>query len=211
MNKKKIIALLIVGGLTIGAVGGSFAWFTSSDSVMNKFSTVGVKDPLDLNEDAGVKVDEIFTEAFNVLPGEAVNKDVRVESTAGYNQYVRVKFEKSFNTEELNTDDNLKLIELNFKEDAFTTGNWFDGGDGYYYYKIIVEAENEVENEDNKEDVDVTKYLLDSVTLSSKAGNDMKNVRFTVNAIAEGIQATKEAVEEVWGVTVDGNGQLAPK
>lgn len=201
MNKKKVAALLVAGVLAVGAIGGSFAWFTSSDTKTNNFETAGKADPDDPNgADAGVKVDEIFggdkdtNTVGGVLPGVEVNKDVRVQSTATYDQYIRVKFEKSFENEKL--DDN--LIHLNFKSDAFgENGTWVDGGDGYYYYKVIVKPQNDTD------DKDVTTYLLDSVTLASTAGNEYKNAKYSVNVIAEGIQATPEAVKEAWKMDVD--------
>lgn len=44
MNKKKLSALLLAGTLTAGVVGGTFAWFTSQDSVTNQFTTGGNED-----------------------------------------------------------------------------------------------------------------------------------------------------------------------
>ena len=37
MNKRKIVTLLVAGTLTVGIVGGTLAYFTSQDSVVNQF------------------------------------------------------------------------------------------------------------------------------------------------------------------------------
>ena len=189
MNKKKLSALLLAGTLTAGVVGGTFAWFTSQDSVTNKFATTGTDEPN--NPDAGIKIEEEFEKPENVLPGTETNKDVRVKSTAKYDQFIRVKFEKKFiktNGDGTKTDvtDKLdtSLIELNFTnylKDTKAEGTWFEGEDGYYYYIGKVAGGS------------YTNMLLDSVTLSSNAGNEYKNLEFDVTVVADSIQASNDA------------------
>ena len=192
MNKKKLSALLLAGTLTAGVVGGTFAWFTSQDSVTNKFATTGTDEPN--NPDAGIKIEEEFEKPENVLPGTETNKDVRVKSTAKYDQFIRVKFEKKFiktNGDGTKTDvtDKLdtSLIELNFTnylKDTKAEGTWFEGEDGYYYYIGKVAGGS------------YTHMLLDSVTLSSNAGNEYKNLEFDVTVVADSIQSSNEAYKD---------------
>lgn len=192
MNKKKLSALLLAGTLTAGVVGGTFAWFTSQDSVTNKFATTGTDEPN--NPDAGIKIEEKFEKPENVLPGTETNKDVRVKSTAKYDQFIRVKFEKKFiktNGDGTKTDvtDKLdtSLIELNFTnylKDTKAEGTWFEGEDGYYYYIGKVAGGS------------YTNMLLDSVTLSSNAGNEYKNLEFDVTVVADSIQSSNEAYKD---------------
>lgn len=196
MNKKKLSALLLAGTLTAGVVGGTFAWFTSQDSVTNKFATTGTDEPN--NPDAGIKIEEEFEKPENVLPGTETNKDVRVKSTAKYDQFIRVKFEKKFiktNGDGTKTDvtDKLdtSLIELNFTnylKDTKAEGTWFEGEDGYYYYIGKVAGGS------------YTNMLLDSVTLSSNAGNEYKNLEFDVTVVADSIQSSNEAYK-YWAPT----------
>ena len=192
MNKKKLSALLLAGTLTAGVVGGTFAWFTSKDTVTNQFATTGTNEPG--NPDAGIKIEEEFQKPENVLPGTETNKDVRVKSTAKYDQFIRVKFEKKFiktNGDGTKTDvtDKLdtSLIELNFTnylKDTKAEGTWFEGEDGYYYYIGKVAGGS------------YTNMLLDSVTLSSKAGNEYKNLEFDVTVVADSIQSSNEAYKD---------------
>ncbi len=192
MNKKKLSALLLAGTLTAGVVGGTFAWFTSKDTVTNQFATTGTDEPG--NPDAGIKIEEEFQKPENVLPGTETNKDVRVKSTAKYDQFIRVKFEKKFiktNGDGTKTDvtDKLdtSLIELNFTnylKDTKAEGTWFEGEDGYYYYIGKVAGGS------------YTNMLLDSVTLSSKAGNEYKNLEFDVTVVADSIQSSNEAFQD---------------
>lgn len=192
MNKKKLSALLLAGILTAGVVGGTFAWFTSKDTVTNQFATTGTDEPG--NPDAGIEIEEEFQKPENVLPGTETNKDVRVKSTAKYDQFIRVKFEKKFiktNGDGTKTDvtDKLdtSLIELNFTnylKDTKAEGTWFEGEDGYYYYIGKVAGGS------------YTNMLLDSVTLSSKAGNEYKNLEFDVTVVADSIQSSNEAYKD---------------
>ena len=192
MNKKKLSALLLAGILTAGVVGGTFAWFTSKDTVTNQFATTGTNEPG--NPDAGIKIEEEFEKPENVLPGTETNKDVRVKSTAKYDQFIRVKFEKKFiktNGDGTKTDvtDKLdtSLIELNFTnylKDTKAEGTWFEGEDGYYYYIGKVAGGS------------YTNMLLDSVTLSSNAGNEYKNLEFDVTVVADSIQSSNEAYKD---------------
>lgn len=104
MNKKKIVALLVAGIMTIGVVGGTLAWFTSNDSVTNVFNTGATDDKTD--PDAGIKVEEKFNYTEdnngnrvykeNLMPGDIVDKEVKVTSTANYDQFVRAKVKMSF-------------------------------------------------------------------------------------------------------------------
>ena len=204
MNKKKLSALLLAGILTAGVVGGTFAWFTSKDTVTNQFATTGTDEPG--NPDAGIKIEEEFQKPENVLPGTETNKDVRVKSTANYDQFIKVKFEKKFVKVDKDENGNEKrteikkiqvagkeyeldtsLIELKFTdylEDTKAEGTWFEGKDGYYYYIGKVAGGS------------YTNMLLDSVTLSSKAGNEYKNLEFDVTVVADSIQSSNEAFQD---------------
>lgn len=204
MNKKKLSALLLAGILTAGVVGGTFAWFTSKDTVTNQFATTGTNEPG--NPNAGIKIEEEFQKPENVLPGTETNKDVRVKSTANYDQFIKVKFEKKFVKVDKDENGNEKrteikkiqvagneyeldtsLIELKFTDylkDTKAEGTWFEGKDGYYYYIGKVAGGS------------YTNMLLDSVTLSSEAGNEYKNLEFDVTVVADSIQSSNEAYKD---------------
>lgn len=94
MSKKKIASLLIAGILSVGVIGGSFAWFTSKDSVTNAFETVDANDTD--NIESGIEIVEEFNkeDAKNMLPGVTKKKEVSVKNTASYNQFVRIKLDK---------------------------------------------------------------------------------------------------------------------
>ena len=68
MNKKKLVTMVLAGSLAVGLVGGSLAWFTSSDKVLNKFATVQDDDN---KGDSGIDIYECFDEdgTEKILPG----------------------------------------------------------------------------------------------------------------------------------------------
>lgn len=193
MSKKKIIGLCIAGVLAVGSIGGSLAWFTSSDSVTNPFSTASTDNPSDPN--SGIKIDEKFDEnkAKNRLPGDEVTKQVNVINTATYDQLIRVKIKKVWKDAkgEEKSDLDTKNIILNFEKNLTDSnkpeeGKWIKGSDEYYYYNGIV-------NPDGK-----TANLLESVTLSEDTTNEFKGLNFDVVVASEGIQASNGAATDSW-------------
>ena len=193
MSKKKIIGLCIAGVLAVGSIGGSLAWFTSSDSVTNPFTTASTDNPSDPN--SGIKIDEKFDEnkAKNRLPGDEVTKQVNVINTATYDQLIRVKIKKVWKDAKgkEKSDLDTKNIILNFEKNLTDSnkpeeGKWIKGSDEYYYYNGIV-------NPDGK-----TANLLESVTLSEDTTNEFKGLNFDVVVASEGIQASNGAATDSW-------------
>ncbi|MGU8452852.1 SipW-dependent biofilm matrix protein BsaA [Clostridium perfringens] len=193
MSKKKIIGLCIAGVLAVGSIGGSLAWFTSSDSVTNPFSTASTDNPSDPN--SGIKIDEKFDEnkAKNRLPGDEVTKQVNVINKATYDQLIRVKIKKVWKDAkgEEKSDLDTKNIILNFEKNLTDSnkpeeGKWIEGSDGYYYYNGIVNPKGQTAN------------LLESVTLSKDTTNEFKGLKFDVVVDSEGVQAANGAVNDSW-------------
>ena len=193
MSKKKIIGLCIAGVLAVGSIGGSLAWFTSSDSITNPFSTASTDNPSDPN--SGIKIHEDFKpeEAKNKLPGDEVKKQVNVINKAKYDQLIRVKIKKVWKDAKgkEKSDLNTKNIILNFEKNLTDSnkpeeGKWIEGSDGYYYYNGIVNPDGQTAN------------LLESVTLSKDTTNEFKGLKFDVVVDSEGVQAANGAVNDSW-------------
>ncbi|ELC8345418.1 SipW-dependent biofilm matrix protein BsaA [Clostridium perfringens] len=194
MSKKKIIGLCIAGVLAVGSIGGSLAWFTSSDSITNPFSTASTDNPS--NPNSGIKINEKFNkeEADNTLPGDTVTKQVNVSNKATYDQLIRVKIKKVWKDAKGNEKSDLdtKNINLNFEKNLTDSnkpeeGKWIEGSDGYYYYNGIVNPDGQTAN------------LLESVTLSKDITNEFKGLKFDVIVDSEGVQAANGAVNDSWG------------
>lgn len=87
MKKKKLLVAALCGALTVGTIGGAYAYFTNvSDTAKNTFSIVkGGKD-----EDKGQipEPDWDPDKAEELQPGEIINKDPLFVNTADYPVYV---------------------------------------------------------------------------------------------------------------------------
>ncbi|NLK94471.1 MAG: hypothetical protein GX275_04655 [Clostridiales bacterium] len=186
--KKKKLSIIVASIAIIACVGGTFAWFTATDSVTNNFVALG-NDDEDKDKDDGVEVEEVFDKetAGKTTPGTEVNKDVAAKNTATYDSFIRIKFDKVFNETPYGGND-INKINLTYQNLTTTleNGKWVDGGDGYFYYlgKVAPQAS--------------TTYVLDSVALDKSADNTYKNCTFDVIVTAEGIQASNGAAADTW-------------
>lgn len=227
MNKKKVSALLIAGILSIGAIGGTLAWFTSQDSVTNAFQTGSTNNPG--NTDGGINIEENFekNDAGNMTPGDEVTKEVSVTNNASYNQLIRVKIEKVWkdskgnvvthyieskrNAEDKQGNDvTAQTIRyLNSKEESIPN-------EAQLLNKDLIILNLDISGWINNNDAGLgndggyyyynsvvnpnqsTSQLLKSVTLSSEASNVYKNLKFDVIVTAESVQASNGAVSTIW-------------
>ncbi len=99
LNKKKVFALALAVCLIATLSMGSLAWFTDGDDITNDFLIAGSDDTQDPDKVFSVEVWENTPDANgdedgfsyeNILPGDALKKEVRVENTGSYDQYIRV-------------------------------------------------------------------------------------------------------------------------
>lgn len=168
-GKRSLAALIALVLIICVAVGGTIAYIvTQTDKVENKFTPADVK----------IEIHETFEN--NVKSSITVQN---VNDAKNVPCYIRVK------------------LVSNMQEDGNVTGsaainsfklgdNWFDGGDGCYYYKDVVNVGASTAN-----------LLADGEKITLTTGQ-------VVEVLAEGIQATPEtAVTSAWPVTVV-NGQL---
>lgn len=98
MNKKKLLSLSLVVIMIAILSFSTLAWFTDSDSVTNEFLVAGSDDAnpddvfsLDVWEKTPDSEEEQVGHTYeNILPGDVLKKDVYVENTGSYDQYIRV-------------------------------------------------------------------------------------------------------------------------
>lgn len=201
MNKRKIVTLLVAGTLTVGVVGGTLAYFSSQDSIVNNFATKGGNIT---DNEHGIQIYEYLEKPGKILPGDEVGKLVQVKNTADYEQFIKVKITPRWvepntwwNSEYGNSPD-ISMLKLNFNnykdelDDSVTDGYWLSHGqdnDGGYVFYYIGKVEPSSESS-------LTKSLLRSVTLVSNAGNGYKNAKFDVKVDANGYQVKNGAYKE---------------
>ncbi len=97
-TKKKVLVGALVVSLAALVSVGSIAWFSASDTVQNKFMVATSDDDTD-NPDFDVDVwektpddesDPDGTEYPDVMPGDTLTKEVHVENTGKFDEYVRM-------------------------------------------------------------------------------------------------------------------------
>lgn len=170
-GKRSLAALIALVLIICVAVGGTIAYIvTRTDEVKNEFTPADVQIAIKEDFDGTVK---------SSITVENVQADKNVPC------YIRVKLVSNMQDEDGNVTGSAAI-------NAFTLGdNWFDGGDGCYYYENVVNVGASTAN-----------LLADGSTI--KLTTDQ-----VVEVLAEGIQATPiDAVESAWPVTVV-NGQLS--
>lgn len=98
MTKKKVFVAALAVCLVAVLSMGTLAWFSDSDSVTNRFMIADSES--DPNEIFSVDVwentpdgdkDQDGYEYKDILPGDQLKKEVYVENTGAYDQYIRVK------------------------------------------------------------------------------------------------------------------------
>ena len=97
MNKKKLFVIALAVCLIATLSMGTLAWFSDSDAITNNFYIADSDDntpdkifSVDVWENTpdGDKDQDGYSYT-NILPGDSLKKEVRVENTGHYEQYVR--------------------------------------------------------------------------------------------------------------------------
>lgn len=173
MKKQK---LLIIGLslLAVAMVGGTSAFFVTSDRAHNVITTSGVA--IELIEDTnqtGVDGRPIpFTNIEDAHPGDSYSKIPQVKNVDEGEVWVRIKVgrgAKLDNGDEITISDN--SISANYN-----TRNWLNGGDGYYYYYRALKAG------------ETTEPLFTEVTLANELSNTYNGATFSLDLQAEAVQ-----------------------
>ena len=172
-KKKSLVALLAVA--IIGVVGGTFAYFSYTDSFPNIFHAA-------LYQTRAV---EQFVSPENWMPGDETAKVFKVQNTGDVDVVVRAKYTESWvdangDSLDLLTDDGdpIAIIAPNHKAANANTDWIWNAADGYYYYKYRLgagTAQNPTE----------TTNFIESVTFNPDVEIDV-NKNCTGDAIGEG-------------------------
>ena len=172
-----ILLLALAIGLTL-ALGNTYAWFTSSDTVRNLLETPDLS--------FSFKVMEAFDSPDMFEPGVPITKEVNVTNAGTQTGVVRV-----LALPEIMTEDG-RLLEA-VPGITFTYGGlnvtdwsegdeklWAEGGDGYFYYLGTLE-----------EGAVTLEPLFSSVTLAPNLPEEYKNARMMVYIKVEAAETDK--------------------
>lgn len=203
-SKKSLFALLLVA--IIGVVGVTFAYFTSSDTFSNIFSTKPYK----------MEVVETFESPDDWTPGTTTDKTIVATNKGDVEAAVRISYTeewKDANDQTLAlTDGTNRAAIINFSDDLAT--KWTkstENGTDYYYYKTKL-----------AKDASTTSLIKSvtfnpNVTITSSSNcvtddvNNTKTCTTNTSGYAGGTYKLNIKVETVqydqyktaWGTTVD--------
>lgn len=120
-NKRKLLIVTGISALTI--LGGTLAYFTTSDTIQNVFKTALYQH----------QIVEKFESPSDWTPGTTTDKTIKITNTGSINMAVRASYTEKWitsNGAELplkDIDNNVAAI-INFNE------GWTKSSDGHYYY-----------------------------------------------------------------------------
>lgn len=143
---------------------------------------------------------EEYNVPAHVNPSETVKKKVHVKNEGTVDILVRVSVTKVFGVRDadgkLQTADGLNpdMIEI-----SFNSRLWEQKDDGWFYYREILQA-----GETTREP------LMESFTLSAKAGNEYRGKDAEIIVCMESVQADKDAAS-IWNVRTEELGIVFPK
>lgn len=180
IKKKPLIYLLAV--LLLGIAGTTFAYYYSEVAIPNKFKAMTYN----------VQVEEEFNDTWGTKKVTFVNKE-----TTNTPVVLRINYNESWRKEvngiKLSLDNNVNGTSAVTKNwtSAFTS-DFIAGDDGWYYYKKTLNANSSVQ-------------VLDSISLNeslistSPYYDDYKSYTYELDFNFEAIQATSNAIKEIWG------------
>lgn len=187
MNKKRLaVAGLSVGLVAVAGIGATLAYFTDQDAATNVVEMGHVD--IELDEPIFGTEHENNT-ITNVLPNQSITKDPTVTVQEGSEDcYLRVQI----TTTGLTPEQEQQILETaNIKD------NWLMGTDGYLYLQDKAEAKDVIP-------------VFDTITIPAAWGNEVADLKFEINILAEAIQADyfEPMTNEVGEITgwVDENG-----
>lgn len=173
MKRRPMITMLLsVLLVAVVLVGGTMAYLVAKDdAVVNSFDLVDVRTGIDEPES-----------------GSAASKTPKVKNEGASQVYVRARAvvitgeDSSVPVSE--QDLNIRYNVENYKsEDSDWENNqktwWFDGGDGWYYYNVPLNQNDE------------TEPLFDGVEITTK-WDDPENVKFDIYVYHESVVAKAE-------------------
>ena len=173
MNRRKITLISIAAALAALLVGGSFAFYVTSERTHNVITSGGVE--IQLFEDT----DQVgndgrplpFQDIVNATPGQSYSKIPRVQNVDDGAAWVRIK-----PTSEAKLIDNSIIAVENIFTININSRYWLDGGDGYYYYYRALQKS------------ETTEPFFTTVSLKDNLENIYKGATFGLKLKAQAVQ-----------------------
>ncbi|PKM63231.1 MAG: hypothetical protein CVU97_01490 [Firmicutes bacterium HGW-Firmicutes-21] len=184
---KKRISYLILFTILItiafSSVVSTLAFWSVQSNTVNKITVGSVKG----------QITEEYSQNPTVLPGDKVNKVVRVVNTGTSDAVIRVRIDKAWG--EARDADGSLIINSEISTDNILitcdTAQWYyDESDGYYYYRNVLKPN------------ELTIPLIREFVIDPNSGNEYKNMQADIVVYMDCIQAGGNGVS-IWGKTLD--------
>lgn len=190
--KMNIVFIFLM--LLLGFVGVTYAYFTESESFENDFVVA----------DFGVVIEENFEQGFLIYESSTyIPKEVFVVNKKNTSAIIRVSYNQNamdytsdlegtiFGTYLLNNEIIDMIFDYDWTEEF---DNYFIYQDGWFYYLKVLPANTSIQ-------------IMSGITLNDFS---TKVEHYNLDFNIEAVQATPEAVEEVWGwqVSIDESGNI---
>lgn len=181
MKKKRNVIFLVLM-LLLGIVGTTYAYFTKSETFDNVFSI----------DNFNVVIEENFEEGAILESESSVSKEVFVANKENVPAIVRLSYNESIISCEL-YDNVYKDLTSNLYYDSYYISkiwtqnfldNWYFYEGWYYYLKVLPALE--------------TVQILDSISYENYGPCGTYNLDYNIEAV----QATSDAVKELWNQDV---------
>lgn len=174
MSKKQKILLISLALLIVATIGGTSAFFVTSDRAHNVITTDGVSiDLIENTNRVGVDGRPIpFTNINNAMPGDTFSKIPQVKNTDHGDVWVRILVKNSVK----NADGAVVSAPNDAITANYNTHNWLNGGDGYYYYYRALKAG------------ETTEPLFTEASLSEGLATTFADASFNIELTAQGVQ-----------------------
>jgi len=193
INKKSIIIASVML-LLLATVGTTLAYiFTETKPVENTFNPSKVSCA-------------VVENGYEPVSGEIQNisdikSNVQIKNTGDTDAYIRVAVVVNWASADGSCVWAQKPADNDYEITYNLNGDWFDGGDGFYYYSKTISPE------------ELTTILINEAKQLKSAPQTPDGIQYylSIEIVASAIQSTPETVvEEQWGVTVE-NGVITPK
>ena len=190
MKKNKKVVLFLILILSFIGIGSAYAYYQANVIVPNKYKAATYN----------VVLEEEFDGTFGKKKVWIINREktnAPVVLRINYNE----EWSKIVDGEGLTLDNNVNgenVVDKTWAEDFLNDFELKD--DGWYYYKKVLNPE---------ESVDILERirLKEELIATSPYYNDYKAFNYELSFNFESIQATKDAVLEIWNknITIDGD------
>lgn len=182
INKKPLIFLLIL--LVVGVIGGTFAYYYSEVVIPNQFRAMTYN----------ITIEEEFNNTWGTKKVSFVNKEdtnTPVVLRINYNEMWRKEIDIYTKVSLDNNVNGVNVVSKNWTTDF--TNNFIDGGDGWFYYKKILNAKESVQVLESIE-------LNEDLISTSPYYDDYKSFDYELDFNFEAIQASSDAIFDIWGI-----------